>query len=143
MKISMTIIADSLEEIKNALNLGGAEPEEITSSDVIIDAGETPVPAEPEKTTPAPVREPEPAPVEAPEQYAPDELDEDMRRTVKPEKKPPTMEETRAALNELRKAKGAAVVKGLLRNHSVASFTELDASEYAAVLEEVKSLAAG
>lgn len=49
----------------------------------------------------------------------------------------PTMEQTRAKLNELRGSKGPKEVRAILTRHNVGSFTELNPDEYAAVIAEV------
>ncbi len=67
-------------------------------------------------------------------QEEPDELDADMRSV----KDLPTMEETRAVLNDLRKKHGAKAVRGVLAQFSAASFTEIDSNEYPAVIEAAK-----
>lgn len=51
----------------------------------------------------------------------------------------PTMEETRAALNEYRKKKGLPALKALFAARNVKNFLELPASEYAAIMKEAKA----
>lgn len=48
----------------------------------------------------------------------------------------PTMEETRAKLNELRGKKGSKALRAILSEHGVSSFTDLKPDEYAAVIAE-------
>ena len=57
---------------------------------------------------------------------------------AKPETIGPSMEDARAALNELRQKKGPAAVREILTAHGVTSFTDLNPSEYAKVMEEAK-----
>lgn len=57
---------------------------------------------------------------------------------AEPETTGPSMEEARAALNELRQKKGPAAVREILTAHNVSSFTDLNPSEYAQVIEEAK-----
>ena len=51
----------------------------------------------------------------------------------------PTMEETRAALNEYRKKKGLPALKALFAAHGVKNFLELPTTEYAAIMKEAKA----
>lgn len=54
----------------------------------------------------------------------------------------PAMEDVRAALNEMRKAKGVAAVKRLLAAYGADTFPALDTAYYAAVMQEVAADAA-
>lgn len=106
----------------NAPNPGKFPPADVKKSDL--------VPAVTSEITDVPVENiPEPV-----VQEEPDELDADMR----PVKNLPTMEETRAVLNDLRKKHGAKAVRGVLAQFSVTSFTEIDPNEYPAVIEAAK-----
>lgn len=50
----------------------------------------------------------------------------------------PTAEEVRTVLNELRKSKGSAVVKEILKAHGADTFPGLDKAHYAAVIKEAR-----
>lgn len=111
MTIDIHFSGDSLAEIRDAMRdfLDAEEPR-----------------AEREPTPPLHVVVEEP---EAPAEPEP---------PAKPETAGPSMEEARAALNELRQKKGPAAVREILTAHNVSSFTDLNPSEYAKVIEEAK-----
>lgn len=117
MTIDLHFSGDSLAEIRDAMRafLDEEEPrlqqEPTPPLHVVMEEPEPP--AEPEPPT-----EPEPP--------------------AKPETPGPSMEEARAALNELRQKKGPAAVREILTAHNVTSFTDLNPSEYAKVIEEAK-----
>ena len=142
MEINLNIGASSVEELHAAL-LGLADgmsvvkaarvapsTEEIPFADVKI-SEEVP------ETQAAPTIAPEANPEKIPEPDVKKSDEPDAKEPDKP-KEPPTMEETRAVLNELRKKNGAKAVKAILANFSVNSFTDLEPSEYAAVIEEAR-----
>lgn len=86
-------------------------------------------------TTEADYHEPEaPAPVE---EHKP--IEEAPKPAPVQEGKTVSADEVRAALNNLRKAKGIAEVKAILSAHGAGSFPELPADQYAAVLEEANA----
>lgn len=74
------------------------------------------------------VAEPEEEPTPEPE--APQE--------AKDEPQGPTAEEVRTVLNELRKSKGSAAVKEILKAHGAENFPGLDKAHYAAVMKEAQ-----
>lgn len=160
MTVTLNITAESLEEIQHAVAglLSKVDcPEKIPNENVKNSVQVPETLATPEKLdepnpekfpdadvkksdlVPAVTSEITDVPVEnIPEpvvQEEPDELDADMR----PVKNLPTMEETRAVLNDLRKKHGAKAVRGVLAQFSVTSFTEIDPNEYPAVIEAAKA----
>lgn len=137
MKINLNIIAGSMEEVKTVLLGLLNNPEKIPSanvkkSDEVSETIATPEFAPEENTG----KIPEPDVKNS--DFSPAEADEEAPGTAEAQTAPPTMEETRAVLNELRKKNGAKAVKAILSLFSATSFTELEPSEYAAVIEEAR-----
>ena len=89
---------------------------------------------------PAPQEE---APAVSEEPETPAMSEEPETPSVPEAQKAPTMEQTRAALNALRQKNGPKAVRAILDTHSVSSFTDLQPSEYAAVIAEAEEAANG
>ena len=64
----------------------------------------------------------------------------DLTTTKKPEEKPLTLEEVRAVLAEKSRAGHTAEVKELLNKHGADKLSEIDSSEYPALLADAEVL---
>lgn len=138
--LHLNVTAETPEELKKTL-IQLAESLNLTSENV------TPLPApkrskakkaEPETTEEAPESFPSAEVALSSAADATDQAPWEDAPMAAVEAPAPTLEEARAALNKLRQAKGNAAVRAILNKHNVSSFTDLPASEYAAVMEEAK-----
>lgn len=112
-------LADSLQAVADAVADSGAAEAEMTAAKETEPAGRTGRAAAKKDAA---------------------KKDEKPAAAKEPEGKPPTLEEVRAALAEKSRAGHTEEVRGLLARHGADKLSEIDPSEYAALLAEAEVL---